>query len=439
MILLPNELFWLYTLNMIKYKEFKLDNGLKVVLAPKSETSVVTVMLMFRVGSRNESLELAGISHVLEHMHYKGTKTRQTAIQVSEFIESVGGEHNAFTGKEYTGYYAKVASKHLKRGIDFISDLMLNSIFDSSELEKEKDVIIQEINMYQDYPVEVAFNNFDRVMYGDNSLGREVIGFKDSVKSVTREKLFEYKDQFYFGSNAALVIAGNFGDYSEEDLILLAEKSFPFLNKEKVILSSINIPNEKNISIIEKKTEQSNIIIGFRTCSYDHEDSFKLSVLALILGGSMSSRMFEEIREKRGLAYSVHTQSSDFKDTGYLYTQAGIEHGKVYEAVSAILAEYKKVINEKVTDSELDKAKEILSSRQLIRLEDSEEVAHYFAEEFLLPDKVYTPEQVIEEYQKVTVSDIQEMAKKYFIEKNMGMSFVGVTLDRERIEKIFNL
>lgn len=424
---------------MNEYKLIKLKNGLKLILVPKSSTEVVTAMIMFKVGSRYESDEIAGISHVLEHMHYKGTEKRPSGLKISEFIESLGGEHNAFTGKEYTGYYTKLMPKHIEKAFDFLSDLLLNSKFDAEEMEKEKGVILQEISMYEDLPMEMVGNYFEEAVYGQNALGRDIIGRPESVKGIDREKLVAYRDSHYFGENAVLALAGNFGGLGEEDLIALSEKYFRFPERPVSKLPEIELKKGKAHKIVVKKTEQSHLVIGFRTVPLVHPDYFKLELLSIILGGSMSSRMFEEIREKRGLAYAVRTCTSNYIESGALITQAGVPHEKVYEAAEAIVGEYKKIKEEKVPEEELQKAKEIVNGRMLIKFEDSEELAHYFASDKLLLNEIITPEELVKIYQSVTADDILEVAKKYLVDDGMGMAFIGPEFLEEKLEEILKI
>jgi predicted Zn-dependent peptidase len=424
---------------MNEYKIITLKHGFRLILVPKASTEVMTTIVMFGVGSRYESEKLAGISHVLEHMHFKGTSKRPTALDISKFVDSFGGEANAFTGKEVTGYYVKARPKNMEKVMDFLSDMLLHSKIDSTELEKEKNVIIQEINMYEDLPMEMVGSKFDEAVFGKNSLGRDIIGYKKSVAAVKAEEIIEYKGNFYHGSNGVIVLAGNFGGKNDKELANLVEEYFQFPDKTSLPLEKIEINNSKTKKITIKKTEQSHLIVGFRTVSLNHPDFFKLELLATILGGSMSSRMFEEIREKRGLAYAVRTSTSSYVESGSLETQAGIPHEKVYETVEAIIGEYKKIKNKLVPEEELAKAKEITLGRMLIKFEDSEELAYHFAQEALLAQKIYSTGDLIAAYQKIGSNDILEAAKKYLVDDRMSLAFIGPKLDELKLEKIFKI
>jgi len=423
----------------MEYTLKTLKNGLRLILVPRRATEVVTVMAMFKVGSRQEEVDIAGISHVLEHMHYKGTPKRPTGFAVAEFIESIGGEHNAFTGKEYTGYYVKIMPKHLEDGFDFLSDNLLNSKIEDSELEREKGVIIQEINMYEDLPMQMVGEHFETVMFGDNALGRDIIGRKESVSATTSAKLFDYKKKYYQAKNAVVVLAGNFGKYSDQEIAKLAEKYFQFTNETVKKTLPVKINNKKGHYIEIKKTEQTHLIIGFQTVSINHPDYFPIELLSTVLGGSMSSRMFSEVREKRGLAYSVKTCTADFTESGYIETQAGVGDDKLYEAAQAIIGEYKKIKEEPVSEAELAKVKEITLGKILIGIEDSEEIAYHYAAEALLADEIQTYEELRKVFQKITADDILRVAKKYLVDEKMGLAVIGPKISEKKLLNLFKI
>lgn len=420
-------------------KKEVLSNGLRVILAPNRSTSVFTAMVLFGVGSRYETDKQAGISHVLEHMFFKGTKKRPTPLQVAEFIESLGAEQNAFTGKEYTGYYVKLAPKHLPKAFDFLSDMLLNSLFGAEELKREKGVIIEEINMYEDLPMEIVDSKFEEAMFGQNPLGRDVIGTKETVSAVTPEDLFAYKDKYYTAPNAVVVLAGNPGEYSDEEILKLMREYFDFGPHNPADLAPIQINQEKSFNITPRKTEQSHLIVGFQGVPYAHPDKYKLKAMAVILGGSMSSRMFTEIRERRGLAYAVRSTISNYSDAGTIETQAGVPHEKVDEAIQAILGEYDKIRTEKVTQAELDRAKEIIYGRLLISFEDSLDVASHYAMGEIISGETRTPEEIIKLYERITVDDIIDVAQKYVRDDKLSMAYIGPALTPEKLKPIFKI
>ncbi len=407
-------------------KKITKKSGLRVIYVPISTSNVVTTMLLFGAGSRDEAVETAGIAHVLEHMHYKGTKKRPTSFEIADFIESIGGEHNAFTGKEYTGYYTKVASKNLEKAFDFLSDLLINPLFDAEGLENEKKVILQELSMYQDMPMEVVASNFEELIFGQNALGRDIIGTKKSILNVSRNDLLEFKKRYYQPSNTILVIAGNFQQF-ESKLDKLVDHYFTFEKTGITKKATLGLVEPKLIGMKKKKTEQSHVCLGFRGVSATSNDRFALRLLSIILGDSMSSRMFIEIREKRNLAYAIRTSMSTYVEAGSIETQAGVAHDKVVEAISAILNEYKKIKKTGVTLSELRKSQEIISGKMLISFEDSENIANFFANSELFGTGDLSPEEILLKYNQVTTDEIKRVAEKYLDFDKLSVSVISPT------------
>ncbi|MEI6498485.1 MAG: pitrilysin family protein [bacterium] len=406
-----------------KFQNTTLKNGLNTVIVPIPSSNVVSTFVLFGVGSRYEEDNLAGIAHVLEHMHFKGTTKRPQAKDISEYIESIGGEHNAYTSKEYTGYYAKVAAKHLEKSFDFLSDLVLNPLFDVNELAKEKHVIYQELDMLRDMPSAIVSNKFDEAVFDRNALGREIIGTRESIGAIGRDDLIDFRKKYYVASNAVVAVVGNITNI--EETLSLLEKYFVFESGKRAVVDSSDMTRQRRSIITNKKTEQSQIIIGFRGASSMDDDKYALKILALILGGSMSSRMFEEIREKRNLAYSIHTASSSYLDTGIIETQAGVAHDKVAEAIEAIMAEYSKIKSLGVTDFELQKAKDIITGAMLIGFEDTGELAEYFTRQALLNSSILAPDESLVKSNAVTCSDVLRVANKYLRDETLTMSLVG--------------
>lgn len=409
-----------------KYSKKTLSNGIRLILIPDDSKQVMTALALFGVGSRYEREEEAGISHVIEHMYFKGTKKRPTAQEISEFVESFGGEHNAFTSKEYTGYYVKAAAKFVDEAIDYLSDLVVNPLIRNEDLEREKGVIIQEMDMYEDLPMEIVSNKFELALFGKNSLGRDVIGYKSSVNGLNAEKLLEYRKKYYEGSNTILVLAGNFGGKTENEIVKLMEDSFSFSSNKTPAYPKVSLNLKKASIVISRKTEQSHLIVGFAGVPFANREKYALKMLALILGGSMSSRMFSEIREKRGLAYSVRSSVSTFHDIGSIETYAGVPHEKVEETIEAMLGEYRKAKKD-ISEAELEKAKQIMFGRMLISLEDSNDLANFYAMSELMTGEILAPGQVVEEYQKLEVADILEAANKYLNDDTLTLSYVGPT------------
>jgi predicted Zn-dependent peptidase len=289
--------------------------------------------------------------------------------------------------------------------------------------------------------MEMVGSKFEQTIFGNNALGRDIIGSKKTVQSVSKANLLFHRDKYYTAQNAVLTLAGNFSGMSENEIVKLAGKSFKLSQKKTARMPEIEMsdyPTQKS-NIVIKKTEQSHLVIGFKTVPISHPDCYKLELLATLLGGSMSSRMFEEIREKRGLAYAVRTSSENYIESGFIETQAGVHHSKVGEAVKAIIGEYKKLKTEKVSASELNKSKEVIIGKMLIKFEDSEELASNYALDEILLDKIDTPEEMIRIYRKITPQEILETAKKYLTGEKLGLAFIGPKFDQKYLENIHKL
>ncbi len=444
------------------HQTFTLKNGLRVIFIDTKAFPTVTTLLLIGAGSRYENEKNNGISHFLEHMFFKGSKKYPTPEIVSTTIEGLGGAWNAFTSKNYTGYYIKAATSHFEKMIDILSDILLNPKFEEKEIIKEKGVVTEEINMYEDQPQMKVGELFENLIYKGNSLGMDVIGTKHTVAGYTRNTVVDYMRQLYRPNNAVLIIAGGLEIrdsasqfLSHESLTLnLSKSSQGPLGSEKIAIASsqlnyyLNIIKEKfngwergefsdfikvkesqkepQKLIYNKKTEQAHFCLGFRAFGIKDERKYILSVLSMILGGGASSRLFVEVREKRGLCYYIHTGRELYQDVGYIVTQAGVtkEEGKVKEAVNAVINEYEK-IKKGVTKEEMIKAKEMIKGRMLLSLEDSFNVANYFGMKKLIEDKTETPEELIVKIEKVTSEQVVKLAKELFTKEKMNFSIIG--------------
>ncbi|MEI7749728.1 MAG: pitrilysin family protein, partial [Candidatus Moraniibacteriota bacterium] len=320
----------------MKYKKFTLGNGLRVILAPMTETGTVTVLVMTGVGSRFESRKENGIAHFLEHMMFKGTEKRPTAFDISRELDSIGAEYNAFTGKEYTGYYAKVEAHHWETALDVVSDMFLNAKIDQAEIERERGTIIQEINMYEDMPARKVGDVWEESLYGDTPLGWDIAGPKENIKTFTRRDFVKYMERGYIGGNVVVGIAGNIDPKK-----VMAEVEARFGVVKTGVRPEFRKASDKQsapgVFIRKKKTDQTHFLLGVRAYDMYHPDRFALGILSVILGGGMSSRLFIEVRERRGLAYRVRTEVEAFHDAGYLATQCGVEHVNLEKAIAVIL------------------------------------------------------------------------------------------------------
>jgi len=422
----------------MQYKKHTLKNGLRIILAPMQETQTATVLVMIGVGSRYEKESEAGLSHFIEHMFFKGTEKRPTTLHISEELDAIGGEFNAFTSKDATAYYAKADSKHLKIALDVIADMYLNSKIEQREIEKEKGTIIQEINMREDNPMGDVGDVFEKLLYKKNPLGRYVIGYKKTVAAFQRKNFLDYLKRFYVANDTVVCVAGKF---NEKEVMAQLKKNFIRMKKGKKPLLKKIEEKQKNpaVEIKYKKTDQTHFIIGNRSYPENHKDRFVLAIISIILGGNMSSRLFIEIRERRGLAYYVRTSGDAYQDCGYLATQAGVEHENLSLAITTILSEYKKIAKEKVAEKELQKAKDYIKGKSVMGLESSNEVAMFFIEQEIKRQKILTIQEIFRRVDKISAEDILRVAKDIFQTKKLNLAVIGPHQNQKELEKLLKL
>lgn len=407
----------------MEYQLETFKNGLRSITIPMKGIKSVTVLVAVAAGSRYEEECWNGISHFLEHMLFKGTKKRPTAFDITSTIDGIGGHFNASTGKELTCLGIKCGAEHLPLALDVLSDVLKNSLFDPEEIEKERGVVIEEINLREDTPIAKVSEVFDELLYSQTPLGWRIIGRKENVKRWQKNDLLVYLNRFY---RPERMVVGLSGGVTLKEAKSLVEKYFgqQRVQKERRQISPLTFTQTKpQLKLHFKKTEQAHFCLGVRAFKRAHPDRYVLSLLATILGGNMSSRLFTEVREKRGLAYYIRTATERFHETGNLVTQAGTDVGKIDEAIKVILAEYQKV--SRAEKKELKKAKEYLKGRLALGLEDSHFVATLYAESELLENKVRTPEEIIKGIERVTVEDVIRVAQKIFLPKNLNLAIIG--------------
>ncbi|MBI4130008.1 insulinase family protein [Candidatus Roizmanbacteria bacterium] len=418
----------------------QLHNNLRVLTIPM-DTASVTVLLLIGAGSRYEEKEEGGISHFLEHMAFKGTKKRPVTRMIAQEIEGMGGVFNAYTAKEYTGYWMKAQSKHMPKMLDILSDMLLSSLYKTEEINREKGVIIEEINMYEDSPIRKVGEVYEYLLYDDTPLGRDIAGTKGTVSSFTRRNFLSYMQKLYAPGNAVLVLAGG----GVTDSKSLAEKFFGSWQNHEVTSyeKAVDVQSKPASRIVTKKTEQTHLCVGVRAFSRNDPRRYILNLLTVILGGGMSSRLFTEVRERRGLAYYVKSDVDRFHDVGYFVTQAGVETKKMEEATKVILEEYKKIQSSKfkVQNTELKRAKEYVKGNFILSLEDSQAVATVFANSALLEDKIRTPQQILDGIDKVTVSEVTELARELFVPERLNFAAIGPFEKgiEKKLEKVIQL
>ncbi|HKC14768.1 MAG TPA: pitrilysin family protein [Patescibacteria group bacterium] len=423
----------------MQFQRTTLPNGLAVLTIPMPSFESSTVMVLVGAGSRYETKKNNGISHFLEHMAFKGTEKRPSAMDISALIDGIGGEFNAFTGKETTGYYIKSAATHAELCLDVLSDMLQHSKLLKEEIEKERGVILEEINLYEDTPSRKIGDIYESLLYGDTPMGWDIAGEKDVIRKITREDFLDYMGSLYSPSNMTVVVAGGIDSEKVNDQVKKYFGDMPAFDTLKY--GKVKENQKKPAVLVRKKqTEQVHIAMGFRTVPLTHPDHYILAVLASILGGGMSSRFFSEIREKRGLAYYVRTSSEHYQDAGSLVSTAGLDPKRVNEGVSVMIEEYEKIkTTHKPTKEELTKAKEYIKGHLVLELEDSRAVSSFFADQEIRERKIEVPEEVITKIDKVSLDDINRVANKYIVNSTLNLAVIGNFTDGKKFEKLLRL
>jgi predicted Zn-dependent peptidase len=421
----------------MKISKTTLSNGLRVITVPAKGNPSVTVLVVVETGSNYESKEENGLSHFLEHMCFKGTTLRPHSIDISRELDSIGAENNAFTSNEMTGYYAKADKKHFKKVLDVISDLYLNPVLPKEELEIERGVILQEISMYEDLPQRKVWSVLSQLMYGDTPAGRTILGPAENIKRFTREDFVSYRERHYIAEKTMLIVAG---DVSHQEVVKESKKIFAEMPSGKKVVKPRLVEKQKNTGILvhKKKTDQTHMIVGFRTFSAKHKDTSTLNVLATILGAGMSSRLFQLLREEMGACYYVKAQHEELTDHGVFAISTGINASRAEEVLKAILAECKTLSEREVSKEELDKAKEYTLGHLHMSLETSDALAEFCAEQEVSKGSVDSPANIEKATRAVTEKDIKRLAKKLFSNDNLNVAIVGNISDDKGIKKVLS-
>ncbi len=420
------------------FKKTLLSNGLRIITFPVKTTKAVTLLILIKTGSKYEKKEISGISHLLEHMFFKGTKKRPKTLDITKELDGVGGIYNAFTGKEFMGFWVKVSKNHLDLGFDVLSDMLLGSLFEKKEIEKEKKVIFEEINMFQDDPQSYVLELWEKLLYGDQAAGWMISGTKETVAKISRSDLTNYFKKHFTTENIVIALAGNF---QEKEISTKIKKFFTGFKKKRPVVKKTTkeIQTKPNLLVNFKKTDQTHLCLGVRTVNLFSPKKYPLAVLSTLLGGIMSSRLFIEIREKRALAYYVQSLSQHYTDTGYLVTQAGTDNQRTEEAISAILKEYKALKEKKVSEQELKKVKENIKGRVHLSLETSNAWANFLATQEILKKEIILPEQKCAMIDKVTSEDVMKTAQEIFQPEKLNLALIGPFKKNKKFEKLLFL
>ena len=419
---------------MAIFEKTTLGNGVRVVTAPMPQVGSVSCFIMLAAGARYETPGSKGIAHFAEHMFFKGTERRPTARTIATEIDAIGGEFNAFTGKELTGYYVKCGSETRDVAFDVLGDMLLNSRFEPAEIEKEKGVILEEMNVYLDTPQRYVGNVYDRLLFADQPLGWDILGTKETIEEATRETFTSYLDTWYRPERMVVGVGGSIGDGLEERLEELLGSVEP---RQTGTAAPVELPPDSSpVALHTKASEQAHLILGVRGYPIGHPNRYALQLLAVVLGGGMSSRLFTEVREKRGLGYYVHAGNSAYTDTGTFYSSAGVDVDRVDEAITTILAEMRKIAAEPVPADELEKARGYAKGRFVLRLESPQGTIQYGLRREVLEGEIEEPDELLRHLDAVTAEDVQRVAQDLFEEKRLYLALVGPFDDPARFEKL---
>jgi len=420
------------------FKKTILKKGLRIITFPMKNTRALTLLVLVATGSKYEVKKQNGISHLLEHMAFKGTKKRPHTRDIARELDRVGGVFNAFTDKEVTGFWIKVDATHFNLACDVLSDMIFNSLFKKAELAREKRVIFEEINMMKDQPAIYVLELWEKLLYGDQPAGWPIAGRKKILEKISSKDILDYLKNQFVAENIVISLAGNF---KEKVAISKIKKFFrqfkitPPFKKESVVERQ----NAPRILIDFRNTDQAHLVLGVRAFDIFSIKRYPLSVMAVLLGGIMSSRLFIKVREKKGLAYYIKSAPKFYTDSGYFITHAGVNNQKTLEAIKIILREYKKLKTKKIPKSELKKAKENIKGKIYLNLETSDAWATYLGSQEILKKKILTPEQQIKLIDKVSQNDILKVAREIFVPNKLNLALIGPFKQKKKFEEILRI
>jgi len=420
---------------MSVYERTTLSNGLRVLTAPLDHAQSVACYIMLAAGSRYENETNRGIAHFSEHMFFKGTEKRPTARDLSMEVDKIGGEFNAFTSKEYTGYYIRCAGEQRDTALDVLVDMLRNSKFDAGELEREKGVILEEMNMYFDTPRDYVGSVYEELVFGSNPLGWETLGTRETVSGATRETFMDYLGQWYTPPRMVVGVAGAIGN----DLIPTLEGLLGDLSgngKDRAAPSEVTRSEKPRVRVHRKDSDQAAVCVGVPSYPLDHPDRYALQLLGTVLGTGMSSRLFLEVRERRGLAYYVYAYNSSYTDAGTLFAQGGVDLKRAEEAVKVIADEFRKLADGPVPSDELEKARALAKGRFVLQTESPNGLILFGLRREVLEGKAAEPEELLAGLDAVTAEDVQRVARDIIEGEGLNCALIGPFDDASKFEAI---
>jgi predicted Zn-dependent peptidase len=414
------------------FERSELQNGLRFLTAPMPQAQSVSCFVMLAAGSRYETTETNGIAHFAEHMFFKGTERRPTARDIAGEVDAIGGEFNAFTGKEYTGYYIRCAAETRDTALDVLVDMLRHSKFDPEEIEREKGVIVEEMNMYYDTPRDFIGGVYESLLYGDQPLGWDIIGRKETVRGATRETFTDYLGNWYWPERMVVGVGGLIGDGLHERL----EELLGDLERRETGAPAPVAPTANGrVKVHTKTSDQAHLVLGVRSRPLVDPDRYVLQLLATVLGGGMSSRLFTEVRERRGLAYYVFGTNHAYTDAGSLYSQSGVDINRIDEAVTTIVEQFRLLAEEPVPSDELEKARNFAKGRFVLQLESPHGTIMFGLRREVLEGRAEEPQAVLDALDAVTAEDLQRVARE-IVDDGPYLAVIGPFEDAERFEKL---
>lgn len=432
---------------MFTHKLSQTKSGLPVIRIPMGSVESATVLVLCNTGSRYETAAKQGIAHFFEHIVFKGTEKYPTTKDLAEVVDSVGANFNAFTSKEYTGYYVKAASQHLGLAIDVLSDMLMTPRLRQTDIDREKGVIVEELNMYRDMPARHISDLFDQMMF-TGGLSHDIIGTKETVRSVTSQDFQNFLNKWYGYNNMLVIVAGDERVVDDDAVLEEIEQKFgkgdsvtretgkhslaKWVDLEKI--------SQKKLHIEFKKTEQAHFVMAWPGIKRGHKDRFALNLLSTVLGSSFSSRLFTEVREKRGLCYYVHTDLDMMHGIGVFGASAGVDPNRVEEAVKVTIEQFTSIVDGSrlIDATELQRAKDYISGKMVLGLEDSQSVAQYFGMKQLLMNQIESPDEVIEKLRAVTLEDVNRVAKDVIKPGELRFAIIGPYKDKQMFEQLMS-
>lgn len=415
-------------------KKHTLDNGMRIVMEKIDYVRSASIGIWVNVGSNNENEETNGLSHFIEHMLFKGTKNRK-ANEIAEDIDNLGGQLNAFTSKECTCFYVKVLDENIKDALDILSDMFFNSLFLQEEIEKEISVVIEEIKMYEDSPEDIVHDKLSEIIFDGSPMAYNILGTENNLKTFNNEKVINYMEENYSPSNTVIAIAGSF---DEQELINLIEEKFKNWENKEVNHIHKEVDYQRQVVGINKDLEQLHVCIGNKTFGRHDKNYHSLLVLNNLFGGTMSSRIFQEVREKKGLVYSIYSFVSNYKNTGIFNIYAGMSYEQIEDALRTILEEMINIKNGNLTEEEFTRAKQQIKGNYILGLESTSSRMSAIGRRELLYNEILYPEEVIEGINKVKIEDVLEVAKDLFNIDNLSITFTGNLKKHSYIEEKIN-